>query len=428
MPVEVFTRLLLILIGLGMAANIIWRVAKRLAADGENLITLLWKDYKEGLHWLLHRRWILNLLLLGVMIGPLITCLVFLREDHWFQSRDFGLLDLSEWARHLSTHFIQRWLFTYILSPLGAIRPLMQPFQYSTALAAILAVVSGLWLFRFYTAKVQAHEELLRGIEWFKKTINVTTVLAGFVLTGFILFVVLEEDVYSLISITGPDTVVYWVCLPLSVLAMTIYAALFTSAILGSFRSHLDGVSCEKPSLEAFRFYRPLFTFGLWLALIVILLARIIPYFLSMIVKSYPQIAGWHMWPIASVLMNFLFLTVILVPAAIVADGVSPRAAIKRNLAVWRTRPIQMIVAVAFFMAVAFSIDSAFTLITSPLSPSWIIINILRSFIRLLLQTSILLGVYRFYRRISERGTVDHVRRTSVSLPIAGSRHRTPPV
>ncbi len=405
MQIETFTGMLLILVGLGVTGNIVWRLAMRYPVNEENLLAVLWKDYKGGLHWLLRRRWILNLLILGAAVRPLIRCLVFLREDTWVQSHGFGLLPAWEWAKYLSAGFVQRWIFTYFLSPLGAIRPLVEPFRYGTAPATTLALVAGLWLFRLYTAKVEAPEELYQEIEWFRKTINVTTLLAGSVLAGSILCVAFGLPVHTFVLPSPAYGAPYWICLSLSVLVLAIYTALFTSAMLGSFSMHLNGASFERPSLEAFRFCRPLFTLAICLALIITLQTRVIPYSISRIRTFHPQIARWYMLHIVHVLMDLVYLAVLFVPAAIVADRVPLRTAIRRNLAVWRTHPIQMVVVVAFFMAVAFAIHSAFTLVTSPISPSWIIIDVLRSFIFLLMRTSITLGVYRFYRRISERNT-----------------------
>ena len=40
-PIETFTRMLLILVGLGVTGNIVWRLAKRYPVNGENLLAVL---------------------------------------------------------------------------------------------------------------------------------------------------------------------------------------------------------------------------------------------------------------------------------------------------------------------------------------------------------------------------------------------------
>jgi len=391
---------------------------------------VLWRDYKESLRWLLRCRWVVALLALCVVVGQADRILVssIVRDAPWWHYLVPRLAGSSQWAERLISQFVHGWIYTYFIAPMMRIRPIVAPVKGGTSLA-ILALLAGLWVFRRHIARAQILEELQPGIESFKRTLNWTTVLAGFGLVGMALCLIFGEDVRTLLRtllVSGPpDRVAYWIYLPPSVLVGITCATLLVSALLGSFRTHLDGASPDKPFLAAFRYYRPLFTLYICVTLVAVVLGTG-HYMLSMLEETrfrayflgpfYHTVAGRYSIP---GLIELIYLTFLLVPAAIVAEDISLKAAIKRNFSVWCTRPMQMIVVVAFFMAVAFVVGTALQLVYAPVSPVWIVTAVIGSFVGLLLRTSILLAVYRFYVRISE----DDASRATVSdkLVIAGN-------
>jgi len=411
--IETFTIMLLILISLVVAGSIIWRLANRYPVNGENLLAVLWKDYIDSVRWLLRSRWALVLLAL---------CIVLRQADFIFASSVAAntplwnhfiprLIFPAEWIEGLTWYFLHGWLFTYLVMPMMSLRPFVLPIRGSIWLGVWLAL-AGLWVFRRHVAK-QSHEGLQRGIESFGRILGWTTVLGGLILVALAVWLVFGEDVPSLFTSRQSDPIYYWKYIPglLSILTAAICAALFVSALFVSFRAHLDGTSHDRLSFAALRHCSPLFALCLCLALTELLL-HIGQQALWMLetmrlraTSSGPiYFAGSRRYSI-TLAIELIYLAFLVVPAAIVADNISLKAAVKRNFSLWRTRPVQMFIAVVLFMAVAFFVHSWLTLIDQPFSSSWVAIRALRQLVSLLVHTSILLGVYQFYLRISERGT-----------------------
>ncbi len=62
MTFETFARLLVISALFGLVVHIVWRLGRRVGVDGENLLSVLWRDYKYSVGWLLRCRRMLVML------------------------------------------------------------------------------------------------------------------------------------------------------------------------------------------------------------------------------------------------------------------------------------------------------------------------------------------------------------------------------
>jgi len=402
-PIETFTIMLLTLISLGVTGSIVWNVAKRYPVNGENLLAVLWKDYIDSVHWFLGCRWVLVLLALAAAAEQLsvaLTHTVVQGDTRWFR---FGLLHPSEWATDLRAHFFGRLFYTYIMAPLWMIRPAVMPIRGSFWVTVLVSII-GLWLFRSYTKRDAVDKELHEGVRSFRKTLIWTTALAIFVVAYTALLIAREEDVLAVLTPTHMAKGGFWIRYFPSLLADTSCGALFMSALLGTYRAHLCRIPRRKASLEAFCHYRPMFIFIMCMMLVMLLFGVLYNY-IQELTGSTSEIQRAFFQYVLMGLTHAVHLALLLVPVAVVADSATLKVGIKRSLNAWDTQLGQMVIAVVFFMAVAVVTQSALFLIRLPFGFSWIVMGFINRYVSILLQTSILLGVYRFYLRISERGT-----------------------
>jgi len=397
---ETFARLLVILSLVALVVHIVWRLGQRVGVDGENLLSVLWRDYKYSVGWLLQCRWMLIVLVVAASVEQLSHVLV--RTAVWGNTQwaSFDLVPPSEWAAHLRSHFVRGLVYTYFLAPLGPVRTVVLPIRGFLWLP-VLVLLIGLWLFRSYTARAEIPDELQQGARSFRNTIIWATALAILIVAWTALPIATGEDILGLLTPVVPWAGVgFWIRYPPSLLATSGCGALFMSALLGTYRAHLDSSRHAKVSHEAFRHYRHMFLFIVCVMPVMFLLGAV-QYLIGRTEVFETGIERAFLQYVSIGLMNAVYLAFLLVPAAIVADNVPLRAAVKRSLSAWDTQLIQMVIAVVFFMAVAFVVQTALFVATLPFLYSGAMIGLIRQYVVMLLQTSIVVGVYRFYLRLS---------------------------
>ena len=392
----------LAMIGLASGAvySFLWRPAVRRGKIGRDLPSRLWENYLEGCRWLLRHRWLLVLLGFGAIVSHIDRSLLlgFVRGD-WRTFLVGFPPGASDSLGNVFRHFA-RWA-TYLIEPLRYIPVMIAPFDVAGGFNLTgPMLVLGLWGFRRYAIIRGYPERYCSSVDFFTNSLKWITWIACSIVVCLVIYSLARRDAQP---VWQYDSLAWWIAhaalTPFWVLATTACSALLASALLGSLRAHLKGENAESIHLLAFRNYRALYILYLCLALLVyaiqgcqFLAQRFIklpyPWFTGFIADSY------------LLLQAFVTLALLFAPAAVVCEDVTWPAAIRRSLRLWRSQPWPILVAVAFFTILAFVLQSVLTLTLGLFGQNWILTAVLRQWIQLLFQATVLLGVLIFYVRV----------------------------
>lgn len=406
MRVDTFMRFLSIVVVVGLGGSAVytfgWRSMVRNGKIPAGLAAELRRKYLETCRWLMRHRWVLVVLAAGVVVGQIDRFLWSASvQRSWSGYLVPSPIPLSTSLRDL-LHRFTRWP-TYVSDPLSLISLTVSPLQLSRGFGVSgLLLVLGLWGFRSYVKRKGYPEEVQRNCRSFGATLKWVTGVTCLILAGLVVYCAVQR---SAGPIWKPDSSAWWMwhvgATPFWILASTACSALFVSAVLGIFVAYLKGETAEPLHVLALRHYEPLYVSYLVYILLIYLLQAL----LVLVQRFLPHWGSWSGVYIHVVLLvsSCIRLSLLFVPAAVVAHRLTWQSAIKESLRFWRSRPGPTLTVIACFAALAFVLQTVLTFTLGLFGRQWIVSAALRQWIELIFQTSVLLGVYLFYIRVAEK-------------------------